>query len=264
MAEPLFGRLAEVAAEIRAAPHFLLCLDFDGTLAPIVPLPADAVIPHATRAILEALACRPDMTLAVVSGRELRDLQSRVGLDLILAGNHGLEIREDGVDVRHPQAAKWQSTVHEMCGELHSAIHEIRGALVEDKGLSASVHYRNVAEVDVEKVSELVRAVVEPNLNHFRIRHGKKVLEILPRVHWNKGSAILWIQERLRREKRQEISVCYIGDDATDEAAFREMTSGITVRVGNCPTGARFSVRNTREVYEFLRWLSSLETRPLE
>jgi trehalose 6-phosphate phosphatase len=257
--ELLSEEYVRIAHEIQAAPHFLLCLDFDGTLAPIVADPANAFIPDRTNEILASLADRPDVTLAIVSGRSVADLRSRVRLNIILAGNHGLEVAGSRLDLRHPQAAKWQRALHEMCGELLPRAVEIPGALVEDKGLTASVHYRNVAPDNVARVAELVRATVDPRAEHFRVRQGKKVLEILPRVHWNKGSAILWILERLRAEKG-DASVCYVGDDATDEAAFRELPEAITIRVGyECPTAARFRVRNVREVCEFLKWVSGLE-----
>lgn len=258
MTELLSDQREAIAREIGAAPHLLLCLDFDGTLAPIVADPADACIPAGTSAVLASLARRPDVTLAIVSGRSVADLRSRMELSMILAGNHGLEIAASRYDLRNPQAAKWQRALHEISSELKTRIAEIPGALVEDKGLTASVHYRNVAPADVDAVAQLVHLAVEPHTDRFRVRHGKKVLEILPRVHWNKGSAILWIEERLREERGHGIAVCYIGDDATDEVAFRELGSGaITIRVGyECPTSARFRVRDTREVCGFLKWVA--------
>ena len=116
--EPLLDRLAEVASEIGAASHFLLCLDFDGTLAPIVPDPADARMPGETRAVLDQLVSQPGVTVAVVSGRAAEDLQTRVGLNVILAANHGLEIIEGNTCWRHPTAAGLQPILHEICGEL--------------------------------------------------------------------------------------------------------------------------------------------------
>ncbi|MES1260266.1 MAG: trehalose-phosphatase [Acidobacteriota bacterium] len=262
MTEWLSGQYDQVAREIRAAPHFLLCLDFDGTLAPIVADPARATLPDGTNEVLASLSSRPDITLAIVSGRSVADLRSRVKLNIILAGNHGLEVAGSRFDLCHPEAAIWQRTLHEIGGQLLARAAGIPGALVEDKGLTASVHYRNVAPEDVDRVADLVRTVVEPHANHFRVRHGKKVLEILPRVHWNKGSAILWILERLREEKG-EASVCYVGDDVTDEIAFRELPGAITIRVGTeCPTDARFRVRSVPEVYEFLKWVAGLEADP--
>ena len=262
MIEPLLDRLPEVAREIGAAWHLLLCLDYDGTLAPIVPDPADAQIPGETRALLEELTSQPGVTVAVLSGRAAADLQTRVGLNIILAGgilagNHGLEIIEGKIYWRHPMAAEWQPVLHEMCSELVALVGEIPGALDEDKGLTASVHYRNVASADVPLISEILNTIVAPHDDGFFVRNGEEVFEILPEVGWDKGSAVVRILQRLREKRSGEIGLCYIGDDTTDECAFRQLPGAITVRVGRtCPTAARFRVRSPAHVARFLRWLS--------
>lgn len=257
MTEPLFDHLPEVAGEIGGASHFLLCLDFDGTLAPIVRCPADSRMPAGTRAILERLVSQPGITVAIVSGRACEDLRSRIGLDVILAGNHGLEIMSGNVHWRHHAAVKSQPALHEMCVELSSLAAEIPGVLVEDKGLTATLHYRNATGVIVPRISEIVNAVVAPHKDLFLLRRGKKVFEVLPRVPWDKGSAVLCILEQLRAAEGPSISVCYIGDDATDESAFRKLTGAITVRVGKSSrTAARFRVGGATEVAEFLGRLS--------
>ncbi len=256
MTEPLLDRLREVASEIGAASHFLLCLDFDGTLAPIVQDPADAHMPGETRAVLEQLTARPGVTVAVVSGRAAADLQFRVGLNVILAGNHGLEIIDGDTHWRHPTAAGWQPVLHEICGELVARATEIPGALVEDKGLTASFHYRNVASACVPLISEILNTIVAPHDDCFFLRNGNKVFEILPRTQWDKGSAVLRILQRLRETQCGEIAICYIGDDTTDECAFRQLPGAITVRAGgNYPTSARFRVRGPAHVARFLHWL---------
>ena len=258
MTEPLLGRLDEVASEIGAASHFLLCLDFDGTLAPIVPDPADAHISGETRAVLERLTSLPGVTIAVVSGRSVRDLQTRVGLNVILAGNHGLEMIEGNTRWRNPAAATWEPLLHEICRELVVRAGQIPGALVEDKGLTASFHYRNVASAEVPLISQILNSVVAPRHEYFFLRKGRKVFEILPRARWDKGSAVLRILERLRKTQSGEIAVCYIGDDTTDECAFQQLPGGITVRVGESQsTTARFRVAGDSEVSKFLNWIST-------
>jgi trehalose 6-phosphate phosphatase len=258
MPEALLDRLPEVAREIGAATHLLLCLDFDGTLAPIVPDPADARMPGETRAALGQLISLPGATVAIVSGRAAEDLQTRVGMNVILAGNHGLEIIDSNTCWRHPAAAGLQPVLHEICGELVARVAKIPGALVEDKGLTASLHYRNVASADVPLILEVLNTVVAPHEDSFFVRNGKKIFEILPKVPWDKGSAVLRILECLRKTCRGEIAVCYIGDDTTDEYAFRQLPDTITVRVGeNCPTAARFGVRDPVQVAQFLDWLGT-------
>jgi trehalose 6-phosphate phosphatase len=259
--EPLLDRLPEVAREIGGASHFLLGLDFDGTLAPIVAEPANAQMPETTRAAFERLALLPDVTVAVISGRAADDLRGRVGPNVILAGgvlagNHGLEIIESNTLWRHPKAVSWQPVLHGICGELVSRAAGIPGALVEDKGLTASFHYRNVGSADIPLILEIANAVVAPYGDRFLLRNGRRVFEIIPNAGWDKGSALLRILARLRGNTSGEIAVCYVGDDTTDEQVFRRLPGAITVRVGkDCPTGARFRIRDTPQVSGFLNWL---------
>jgi trehalose 6-phosphate phosphatase len=262
--EPLLDRLPELAREIGSASHLLLGLDFDGTLAPIVADPADAYMPDETRIVFGDLASMPGVTVAVISGRATEDLLPRLGPNVIVAGNHGLEIIEGNTRWRHPQAVTLQPVLREICAELASRAAGIPGALVEDKGLTASFHYRNVARADVPRISDLVGAAIAPYRDRFFLRNGKKVFEILPRTRWDKGSAVLRIMGHVRAVRSGEIAVCYIGDDTTDERAFRRLPGAITVRVGNnCPTVARFRIPDTAQVSSFLNWLRCRLGSPL-
>lgn len=256
----LLDQLDSVADEIGAAGHFFLGLDFDGTLAPIVPDPADAGIPEITLRHLESLSSDSENTIAIVSGRALRDLRSRIPIDVILAGNHGLEVLENGVYWRHPDAAKLEPELHRICGELSAGPGSIPGALVEDKGLTAGVHYRNTSRGDVTRLTEMVNAVIAPCAEHFFLRRGREVLEILPRIPWDKGAAILRMLQHSR--DRGNLAICYIGDDVTDECAFRALSGAITVRVcRDCPTSARFRLCDPGQVSEFLGALGVWRTR---
>src|SRR5687767_7147054 len=86
-------RWNELETHLASRPRLLVATDFDGTLAPIVPHPEDARLPGATRGLMRRIAACDDILFAVISGRELEDVRTRVGLDTLLyAGNHGLEI----------------------------------------------------------------------------------------------------------------------------------------------------------------------------
>ena len=214
-------------------------------------------MPEETRVVLEKLASQTGTTVAIVSGRACEDLRSRVGLDAILAGNHGLEIQVGNSRWRHPAAVERQPALHQLCGELSGLAAKIPGALVEDKGLTASFHYRRVDGTRVPALAEAVNAVVAPHNDCFFLRHGKKVFEILPTIRWGKGSAVLRILEQLSATQGPGIAVCYIGDDSTDECAFQKLPGAITIRVGGSqPTAARFRVAGTTQVREFLDRLS--------
>ncbi len=252
MTRPLCERMPEVAGELGAAARLLLGLDFDGTLAPLVSDPAEARMPEETQHVLEALAARPATTVAVISGRSLEDLAARVTPKVVLGGNHGLEMLENGHLWRHPQAAGSEALLHTICYQLAIGIRGIAGARVEDKRLTASVHYRNVDSREVAALREITRTILAPR-DCFFIRNGNKVIEILPAVAWNKGSAMLRVLKSIRSEGESDVAVCYIGDDATDESVFHTLTDAVTIRVcEECSTAARFRARDIVQVREFL------------
>lgn len=255
---PLFKHLDEVGTRIQAASHLLLGLDFDGTLAPIVPRGEDAQMLPGARAAIEALRPCGGITTTIVSGREIADLTARVPAHLILAGNHGLEIRGDDFDFVHPQAAASEGALHRICEAIRSRVSEIPGAVVEDKRLTATVHFRRSPTDCIKELAELVKSVVAPETSQFVLREGRKTFEIRPRVDWNKGSAMLWLWNKI--EPPGKSLICYVGDDGTDEDVFR-LAEGIMIHVGSLPTAARFNVKDPDEVARFLRWLGSTLSR---
>jgi trehalose 6-phosphate phosphatase len=193
-------------------------LDFDGTLAPIVSRPEIAELPTEARQALDQLRSRGDVHLAIVSGRALADLRERVGIDgITYAGNHGLEIVGPRVSRLHPEAAAARPHLERAAEELEPLLAEFPGAWLEDKGLTLSLHYRALAE---EQVPRLTAAVLErvSRVRGLRLTHGKKVLEVRPKVDWHKGRAVLYLLEELRPPTGTP--ALYFGDDTTDEDAF--------------------------------------------
>jgi trehalose 6-phosphate phosphatase len=242
-----------------AAGHMLLGLDFDGTLAPIVPIPDDAGLPAATQSLLEALAARADTRVAVLSGRGLRDLAARLGIaGVYYAGNHGLEIEGPGVHRIHAEAVAAAGALARVVATLEQRFGGEPGVIVEDKGLTASVHYRLVDDPgEAARIRDGVHACSarEPRL---RATDGKKVVEIRPDVDWHKGRALGFLRATLTADYPAAPTV-FIGDDRTDEDAFRELgDEGWSIIVGDPPpadTAARAVLPDTRAVAEFLRRL---------
>jgi trehalose 6-phosphate phosphatase len=256
MPRPLFDDIDEIAGRVARAPHLILFLDFDGTLALIVAEPALAGLsPHMER-VLRTLTGHPNVSVAVISGRDRADLQSRMPIPgLIYAGNHGLEINGHGFLFVEPTAAQCTQAMKELAGEIARRVHDIEGALVEDKGLTLSVHYRLVREEKVDEVRRAVHAVLAASNHPFQLTTGDKVYEIRPRVYWDKGTAVEWIRQQLDRPGALAI---YVGDDATDEDGFAALPDGITVRVGGCgETAAQYSLEDTAEVRKLLEWLET-------
>ncbi|MGA7413129.1 MAG: trehalose-phosphatase [Bryobacteraceae bacterium] len=259
MIESALACFEEIEQRLASSETCTLFLDFDGTLAPIVSDPRDAFLDEETRGLLHELNGLPGMRIAVISGREVGDLQTRVDLDLIYAGDHGLEIRGQGLRFAQPDAVAHQQSLVDLVGALRNDLAAVPGVLVERKGFSASVHYRNSLERDVP----FIRRVVERHLWHypdaFILGEGKKVFELRPNVNWNKGKCAAWILEQTGQP--DSLCVC-LGDDETDEDLFVELPQSLTVRVGAAPwTAARYILEETPDVLPFLSRIRDIWSR---
>jgi trehalose 6-phosphate phosphatase len=258
MNNPYFPGMQGVGERILRANNLLLGLDYDGTLTPIVDEPAHALLPTPMRQAIWALTQRDDVAVAVISGRAHGDLQDLVGIPgVIYAGNHGMEISGPGMSFIEPDAKASSQDLRILAQILAKKLRHIPGTLVEDKGLTLSVHHRRAAPVDGEEVWRTVHEVVASRRERFHVTLGDKVYEVRPRLRWNKGSAIAWIKGRIHKPGTL---VIYIGDDTTDEDVFQTLgEEAVTVRVGdNAKTAARFLVPDPATVQHFLQWVSEL------
>jgi trehalose-phosphatase len=255
MCRRLFEALPEIGERLAQAPHLLLCLDFDGTLTAIAKDPERVFLSPRMKLIVQALGNCVNTSVAVISGRDRADLQARVDIPgLIYAGNHGLEISGPGFIFVEPSAVSHRSALQELATGLTRRIQGIPGAVVEDKGLTVSVHYRQVAPAAWEEVRQVTHSVLANASHPFLLIPGDKVFEIRPRVYWNKGTAVGWIKEQVRQP---EALVMYIGDDVTDEDAFTVLAGDITVKVGSSvETAAHYQLDGPGDVQRFLEWLA--------
>jgi alpha,alpha-trehalase len=229
-------------------------LDYDGTLTPIVSHPEKALLSNSMRQALQELVLQAPV--AILSGRDLDDVRQRVNIGAIIyAGSHGFDI-EGPRGLRKEMAAEFLPKLDMVEKELGKQLVEIPGARVERKRFSIAVHYRNMNESDVPKVE---RAVSEVAARHRELRKmdGKKVYELLPDIDWDKGKAVLWLLETPGLE-RAKVRPIYIGDDRTDDDAFRALENsgtGILVSEQPRPTTASYSLKDPAEVERFLREL---------
>ncbi len=259
--EYLFDRWGEV--ERALAPGALLLLDYDGTLTPIVERPELAILSPDMKELLKRVSRH--YTLGIISGRSLTDVKELVGLEgMYYAGNHGFEISGSGVELVKPEAERVRPTLIKLCEELRAKLGSIKGAIVEDKGSTASVHYRLVAEGEFERLKNIFGEVVGPHMDSgtVRVTHGKKVFEIRPNVEWDKGKAVLWLSSVV--DPKGELTPVYIGDDRTDEDAFlalREMGVTILVSEGPMESNAKYFIKNVDEVKAFFERLINLQTQ---
>ena len=266
MAEPLFDHWPEIEARIRAANHVLLACDFDGTLSPIVPRPEDAYILPACADALRELSELPTYDVAIVSGRALADVRARAGLqNAMYSGNHGMEIETPGLVIEDAVAERARRVMSQLRDALEPTVGQVSGAFVEDKGISLSVHYRMTPdELEPEIQARVRQATADAVANgDVIVVQGKRVLDVRPTAARDKGAALRLLMEALATGTgEQERLPIYIGDDTTDEDAFREVnrTDGVSVLVGPAEraTEARYRVESPDEVATFLKRLAAI------
>jgi trehalose 6-phosphate phosphatase len=231
-------RASEVLRHGRAA----LITDVDGTISPIVDRPEDAYVLPAAR---EALLGLRDLLVlvAVVSGRSVSDARQMVNVEgLTYVGNHGLEIWSSQGAQLVPEARPWVPRIAAVLGEVarrleadtdtasaesasderETSVDPARGKLtgirIENKGASASLHYRlapDATRARRELLTILARYAVTSGL---RVEEGRMVINLLPPLTVTKGSAVTWL---VREHALQ--SVVYLGDDTTDAHAFKAL-----------------------------------------
>ena len=250
-----------VSVMIRDASRVLLVSDFDGTLAPIVDRPDQAALPPETKETLRQLGRRDKYLLGIVSGRSLDDVSSRIGIPgLIYAGNHGLEIKGPGMDFVHPGAGAFRQTLQDVDLHLRQGLDEMPGVIIEQKGLTLSVHYRLTPDGLVGEVRTRFAGAMAPFLKpgKLKITKGKKVLEVRPNLDWDKGKAIIKLQEAY---PDTSLTV-FFGDDLTDEDGFSVVQDkgGLAVFVGPArePTRALHRLDSPEEVAQTLKLMLEL------
>jgi trehalose 6-phosphate phosphatase len=242
------------------AGHMLIALDFDGTIAPIVPHPDDAQLLPEARPVLEALAERNDTEIALISGRSLQDLRRRVAIgDVYYAGNHGLEIHGPDLDDTVPGALELVPVVQECSRTITDQLGGINGIFIENKVLSLSVHYRMVDDPQTQKqIEAAVERVVREHQPGLRVTTGKRVREIRPDIDWHKGKALLYIIAEIESIRGAVKLPMFVGDDRTDEDGFAALPvqgAGVLVGAPDAQTAATSYVHSPAEAVQLLERL---------
>lgn len=248
----------DILASLRGK-RIAVFLDYDGTLTPIVDDPEGALLPDSMKQTLVEMAKR--LPVAVISGRDLPDVQKLVGIGSIYyAGSHGFDIAgPGGMANKRETGAAFLSSLDLAERELKEKLDPTQGAWVERKKFSIAVHYRKVAESEVGSVKEVVENVAALHQD-LRLSGGKKIFELQPKIDWHKGKALFWLLAEMGLDKENVVPF-YIGDDVTDEDAFRVLEKrgiGIVVMDQDRPTAARYRLNNPKEVERFLEKLISV------
>jgi trehalose 6-phosphate phosphatase len=208
--------------------HAALFLDVDGVLAPIVPRPEDARVPEDTRAELRRLHARYAL-VACISGRAGDDAKRIVGVpELTYVGNHGLELE--------PSATEWAT-------RLHDFLATVEWQHVEDKGLTAALHFRNVTDEAAAR-TELDGIAERAQQAGFVARYGRKVLELVPPLDADKGTAVRTLLATHAIER-----ALYAGDDTTDLDGFAAVRGlPLAIRVGVLSPEAPIALRQQADI----------------
>ena len=249
----LFEDWESIQARVQQARDLVLFLDYDGTLTPIVSRPEQALCPLEVKRLLKQLRDLPGVYPTIISGRSLKDLRRKVGVSgMIYVGNHGLEIEYP--DGRREEKV-FPARTKELKGitqHLKDSLKEIRGILFEEKGPILSVHYRNVDQKSHPRILQILTEELRQWEDRWRMASGKMVLEIMPKVDFHKGQAV---RDILATVSCPGLLPIYLGDDKTDEDAFRVLKGqGISVFVGPASSlsEADFFLQDPVEVREFL------------
>lgn len=234
-----------------------LLFDYDGTLTPIVGRPELALLAPETRELLARLAALPRVHVGVVSGRSLDELKSLVDLPgLYYAGAAGMELELAGRRILHPRAEYIETATADFIESLKRVEAECPGAWVEDKRFACTVHYREAAEDEIDRLIGRIEELVRLAEDDLRIVEGPMAREISFQTGWHKGTAVRMILDHFDAHRAM---LLYAGDGGNDADAYEAAAAlaGITIGVGPHTPAARFRLADPAALVEFL---SRLET----
>jgi trehalose-phosphatase len=258
----------DLLVDLTAHKRLMLCLDYDGIIAPTTDHPEDAKpLEGATRAI-RALSDHPDdIVIAIVSGREARTTRRmlRISRRLYFIGLHGIEIldeddhRELLVQVKHCLPA-----LHTVREWLMKEAREADGFFIEDKEYSLALHYRNARPELARDICRQLDYFVAHMIRGLRISRGDMVEEVIPSNAGGKGFALIHLLERL---KDKSLMPVFFGSDPSDEEAFFAVrrAGGATILVGpDRDTHAEYFVDGPTGVIDVLNVLADSLDRPAD
>ncbi len=247
--------MKKILEKIEGSKNIALLLDYDGTLVPIKKRPELARIHPSRRKLLDRIL--KIIPVSIVSGRSLSEMNKFIRLDGVsIIGNHGFEISYNKKVWVHPEAKKIRGILRKTMSRIKERTKNLNGVIVEDKGLSGSVHLRLLKSGQKGVLRKIVEEEVTKGNGKLKIRKGKKVFEIIPNIGWDKGKGVEKFFSLLNL--KEDFLKIYIGDDETDEDAFRTLKDkDITILVGRRKNSlAKFRLKNVEEVWLFIKELS--------
>ncbi len=236
-----------------------LFFDFDGTLVPIQKDPLSCQLDKEIELYFKRIINKKLAPIAILSGRSLKDIKNRINIKGILyGGNHGLEISGPGIRFIHPGVDPIIKTINKARDIISKNISHIPGVFIEDKKLSFTLHFRMADEKGKKTAKSIFNETISKEFYNmpFKVLKGKQVLELAPRVDWDKGKAALYIL----RDYKNDCIPLYIGDDVTDETAFSALgDKGITIKVGRSKkTNAHYYLKSQAEINIFIKKICAI------
>jgi trehalose-phosphatase len=246
----LFDSWDQVARRIRTANEIRLYLDFDGTLVAFQANPDQVKLREKTRSALRRLAKHRRVHVAIVSGRRRESLAKLLNVrSLEFMGLYGWEDKSRGP--LPARTIKSLSTVRKILGDLAK---DLPGVFLEDKGISLAMHFRNTSAAMQRRAKARIRKIVAEFRHDLHVLRSSSAWDIVPIQVRGKGEALRNALSHIRKP----FLAIYAGDDITDEPAFKELSKGITVLVGEPrKTRAQFRLNDSLEVYTFLTLLEA-------
>ncbi len=274
----------------------VLCIDFDGTLTKIYESPFDAVLEDNYRGIIENIRIIENIFFCIVTGRELSDIIKRIDIksNIIYSGNHGFEIKSLYEKIKLNFVYKDLKNYMFVLKDIIKKVNEIpiKNLIIENKKYSISLHYRILRHENIKILKDEVKHIMNSNNDFksmFELKKGKKIIEIRPKIKWDKGKACDFIIKKISMQlngnfhsglnkdnsnynKKDIINMLRvnIGDDLTDETmfyknkySFKSNSKKINVMSINCVVGekessADYYINNHRQTYEVLENISNV------
>lgn len=244
--------------KIEAAENLLLFLDYDGTLAPFKADPLSACALPQIEKTLSILKRKNNYYLNLVSGRKLSELKDMLHLkEASYAGSHGLEIELSfEAEVIYPYQTKSIDTLSQKnYDRVKKDYQDLEGIKVEDKGFGLALHFETL-EKQKEHQAKLESLFSD---SAYQLLSGREVIEIRP-AGWDKGKAVDYMTQRIKENYGIENTLrIYIGDDRTDEDAFRILNDGLSIYVqndSNLKTEAEYYLKDPEDTAKLLKVLA--------
>ncbi|MBJ9723075.1 trehalose-phosphatase [Acinetobacter calcoaceticus] len=244
--DTFFVTPSDIINTLAVDKNYCLFLDIDGTLSPFQINPEQSFIPNSTLEIIKEVI-ELNIPVVAVTGRDVATAQKLLKpIEIPIAGLHGLDIHVDSNTTIRPDLT--DINFKKLKQDIIQACKTYPELLIEDKGYSVALHYRENPELENNAI--YIMQQIKYFYPQLKISKGKYVIELIPKQA-DKGQAIQTILNHFNSPLSHPI---FIGDDLTDESGFifTNQKSGISIKVGSGETEAKYRLKDINNVANFL------------